>query len=112
MKVKRYFVGGSDRYGFDFSLCSSRNGFAQIDTEQDAWYYGTWANAKTLQIISYAEGDVTVKTADSPKEFAEEIRELKTWTEKFGYEFQGIDPMLNKEIEQQFMNVGLGDLLH
>jgi hypothetical protein len=34
----------TNRYTFDFGTCSPQNGFAQVDTGQDAYYFGTWAN--------------------------------------------------------------------
>jgi hypothetical protein len=34
----------SDRYVYDFVLCTYDKGWAQIDTRQDASYYGTWTN--------------------------------------------------------------------
>ena len=33
----------SDRYEFDCGPCSYANGFAQVDTRQDAPYYGSGA---------------------------------------------------------------------
>lgn len=41
MKTIRTFAPG-ERYDFDFGECSYANGWAQIDTRQDASYYGTW----------------------------------------------------------------------
>ena len=34
----------TDRYVYDFSVCTYEKGWAQIDTRQDASYYGTWTN--------------------------------------------------------------------
>ena len=39
----------SDRYQFDSGECSAANGYAQIDTGQDAWYFGQWANPHDLK---------------------------------------------------------------
>jgi len=102
----------ADRYTYDFGVCSSSKGFAQVDTGQDASYFGTWANPTSLQIICYCEGDVTLQTADDKDEFIAAIRKLKTWNEDSGHRFIGIDPMLNAEIEGAFKKLGLGDLLH
>lgn len=111
MKRETGFIMNGDRYRFDSGECSVKNGFAQVDTKQDAWYYGTWANPHTLTIVSYAEGDITRQTAEDAEEFASAMRELKAWNEKLGY-WMGIDPMLNTEIESKFKELGLGDLLH
>ena len=42
MKTIRDFKPLSDRYSFDVGACSYANGFAQIDTRQDAAHFGTW----------------------------------------------------------------------
>ena len=56
MKRETDFIMNGDRYQFDWGECSTANGYAQVDTKQDAWYYGTWANPETFTIVSYAEG--------------------------------------------------------
>ena len=40
MKITRDFRPLSDRYSFDCGPCSYANGFAQIDTKQDAPCFG------------------------------------------------------------------------
>ena len=42
MKINRKFCPG-DCYVYDFGLCSYENRRAQVDTAQDASYFGTWA---------------------------------------------------------------------
>lgn len=111
MKVSRDFADG-DRYRYDFGLCSVKNGFAQVDTEQDAWYYGTWANPFKLIIFSYCEGDCTLQEADSQEEFTREMLKLKAWNEENGWKFSGIDCMCKDALEQEFIKLGLKDLLH
>ena len=34
----------ADRYKYDFDVCHFGKGWAQIDTSEDAYYYGQWAN--------------------------------------------------------------------
>lgn len=99
----------ADRYVYDMGICSSGKGFAQVDTSQDAHYFGTWANPTTLQIVCYCEGDVTLQTAETKWEFIETILKLVTWEH---YTFKGIDPMCNESIEKGFRELGLGNLLH
>ena len=111
MRTKRYFKD-TERYEFDFDLCTPKKGFAQVDTGQDAWYFGTWANPFKLEIVSYAEGDVTIQTADEPEEFVDAIRYIKTWNDEHGHGFKGIDPMCVEKLEHQFIALGLGELLH
>uniref|UniRef100_A0A6H1ZY62 Uncharacterized protein n=1 Tax=viral metagenome TaxID=1070528 RepID=A0A6H1ZY62_9ZZZZ len=106
----RFYVNG-DRYALDFNGCSYKKGYAQIDTDQDAWYFGTWANPTTRTIVNYAEGDLTIERAETDAEFASRIRDLAKWNADNGYTF-GIDPMCNAAIEAAFRTLGLGDLLH
>jgi hypothetical protein len=104
----------ADRYVYDWGLCSEKNGFAQVDTWQDASYYGTWANPDKLLIFNYCEGDTCLTKCLSEAEFVSEIRALKEWADKSGGDrgFRGIDPGLNYENRAKWHNIGLGDLLH
>ncbi len=60
MKIVREFAQ-ADRYVYDFGSCSYANGFAQIDTRQDASYFGTWCSPERRMIVNYCEGDVTIQ---------------------------------------------------
>lgn len=111
MQVKREFINDGDRYAFDFNLCTPSNGWAQVDSRQDAWYYGNWANPTRRMIVGYAEGDVTIKTAASDEEFARELRELCSWL-KENTGLGAVDPMLRDDLTAAFQRVGCGDLLH
>ena len=112
MKVERDFIMNGERYDFDFGECSVANDFAQIDTCQDAWYFGTWTDPFDLTIVNYAEGDVTTQTAESDVEYVKAIRELKAWYEEMERRFIGIDTMLSDRLTQRFTELGLSDLLH
>ena len=81
MKTFREF-NPTDRYVYDFKLCTTGKGFAQVDTSQDAHYFGTWASPKQLMIVCYLEGDVIIKTADNQQEFADELNNIKQWNEE------------------------------
>lgn len=107
MKQKHSFHPNSDRYILDGGACSHRLGFAQIDTRQDAWYYGTWANPETLRVVCFAEGDLTVTDCETPEEFSAYLRE----TASFEW-FKGIDTMCDDAITERFTGLGLADLLH
>jgi len=103
----------SDRYRYDFGLCSSKNGFAQIDTWQDASYFGTWANPEKLIIFAYVEGDCYTTKCDTVGEFVSEINAIKEWNDRDENDgFKGIDPGLNPANVQKWRDIGLGDLLH
>ncbi|WP_043738363.1 hypothetical protein [Nocardia asiatica] len=101
-----------DRYAFDFGVCSPANGFAQIDTSQDASYFGTWANPTSRVIVSFAEGDLYITRCDTDAEFVDEMRALQQSNDKHGWGPARIDTMLNTAIAQKFADLGLGDMLH
>jgi hypothetical protein len=78
MQTSRKFVPG-DRYGYDFGKCNYKLGWAQIDTESDASYFGTWCNPSALLILNYCEGDETVTKCDTAAEFAAELERMRAW---------------------------------
>jgi len=111
MKIKRDFES-CDRYKFDYTRCTVKKGFAQIDTSQDAHYYGTWANPFDLKIITYCEGDVTTQEAESVEEFVGAIHDLKRWNDDRGHRFIGIDPGFDEKLKARFEEIELGCYLH
>lgn len=78
MKTSRNQVSG-DRYQYDFGKCHYDKGWAQIDTESDASYFGTWCNPSALMILNFCEGDETVTACDSGEEFAGELARMRDW---------------------------------
>ncbi len=85
MKITRDFRPLTDRYAFDTGPCSYANGFAQIDTRQDASYYGTWCSPVARTIVSFCEGDVTTTVCETDAEFVEQLREAARWNDEAGY---------------------------
>ncbi len=112
MNVTRHFRPLSDRYGFDFGPCATDNGFAQVDTRQDASYYGTWASPAKRTIVNFCEGDVTTTVCESDDEFVRQIRELAAWNDERGYGPMKIDPGGDHGLRRAFETLGLADLLH
>lgn len=96
MKRIEKHLPDAERYRFDFGKCSSKNGFSQMDTDQDAPYYGTWGNPTTLTIINYAEGDYTEDVCENQDEFRLEIKKWFEWQTKHGWNPQ-IDCYGNEE---------------
>ena len=111
MKITREFCPG-DRYTYDFGLCSYANGWAQVDTAQDASYFGTWAHPTRLLIFNYCEGDTTLKEAGSPEEFAAELRDIDAWNRAHGYRPARIDPGFDPAMKAAFEGLGLTAMLH
>ena len=112
MKREEDFMEHIERYHFDFGECSAALGYAQVDTSQDAPYFGIWTNPTTLTTVSYMEGDVYRDTAESVEEYVDYIRKMKSDYDAMGRPIKGIDPMLNSEISNRLIEIGLGDFIH
>ena len=107
-----YSVFGEDSlYFYDYNECTTRNGFAQLDTNQDASYYGTWANPSTFLIINFCEGDETRKQCENAEEFIAEIESINKWREDNNDKLR-IDPGLGPDLKQKFIDLGLEKYLH
>jgi len=101
-------VPNIDRYYFDFKACHFSRGYAQIDTDQDACYYGMWTNPTKRVTIEYCEGDVSTQTYETDAEYT---ASLKWLAEEFGA-FKGIDPACRADLIDAFEALGVSDLLH
>jgi len=112
MKTTTDFRPLSDRYAFDCGPCSHANGFAQVDTRQDAPYYGIWCSPTKRTIVSFCEGDVTTRVCETDDEFVSQIRELAQWNDEAGYGPMKIDAVFHDELRRAFEHLGLADLLH
>ena len=97
MKTTRDFRPLSDRYRFDCGPCSYANGFAQIDTRQDASCYGAWCSPAKRTIVNFCEGDVTTTVCE---------------TDEGGYGPMKIDALSHDALREAFERLGLADLLH
>lgn len=111
MIIKRDFVD-ANRYYFDTGQCSIKNGWAQVDSPQDASYYGAWANPERLQIFSYVEGDCILCSAESPEEFAAEVRNIDAWNRQHQDRGIMIDTFMSPDLDAAFTALGLADYLY
>lgn len=107
---------GGERYKYDSKLCANSKGWAQVDTSQDASYYGTWANPITFEIFNYCEGDITHTQCDNEADFIIEMRKTIEWNKEREY-WLGIDPGwpgtdMTIRISEAFTRMGLGEFLH
>jgi len=103
------FMPNGERYLFDFEVCKSEDGWAQVDTTQDASYYGNWFNPITREFRTYAEGDTAHHTFDNDEEMITWLREFVKWNRDSGY-WRGIDTMMRPDIELKFDELGINDL--
>lgn len=101
MKIEREFCEGN-RYTYDNLLCPK--GWAQIDSSQDASYFGTWACPHTLKVFNFCEGDTTLTHCDTVEEFLEKLRGIKAWNISNGFTFS-VDPGLNEKNIQRWREI-------
>jgi len=111
MKTTRSFHSQADRYMLDFGECGYDKGFAQVDTQSDAWYFGTWTSPTARRIVSYCEGDLTIEDYVDDAEYVEGLRRMQAWHADNG-SWRGIDPGLGEKLRAQFTALGVADLLH
>lgn len=98
-----------ERYDYDFGVCSYANGFAQIDTEQDASYYGNWINPTERKLVCFAEGDLATIAFDNDEEM---VKWMATWKASPNLGFKGIDPGFGEVLKNTIIAHGLGPFLH
>ena len=104
-----FFQG--DRYFFDMKQCSPKKGFAQLETSDDTYYFGAWANPKKMEIVQFVEGDVIILQAENEEEFKQCIIDMAKWNTKNGGYF-AIDPLYHDNIATTFKLMGLGEYLY
>lgn len=109
MKKTEYLLPHAERYLFDFTKCTYAKGWAQIDTEQDASYYGNWINPTERAVTIFAEGDVSEIVFDDD---AEMIAWMQRFKDNEGLGFKGIDPGLGSVMPSVLIAHGLGPFLH
>jgi hypothetical protein len=97
-------------------MCGNSKGWAQLDTKQDASYYGNWINPITRELFSYCEGDTTHTVCTDDADFIAAARECIEWHKERDY-FLGIDPGWpdtepRRRITEAFERLGMGEFLH
>ena len=106
-------AGDRNRYYYDFGPCHFSKGWAQLDTAQDASYFGNWINPITLRAFSYCEGDLTTVECESEAEFVEHVREaMRFYRVERGETGAAIDGMCSERIIEALKRMGLGEFLH
>ena len=73
-RTRKIFLLDADRYLFDFNL--DRGEWQEMDTEEDASYFGVWVNKEKLRILQYLEGDVIFTQCDDAAGYDAEIATL------------------------------------
>lgn len=103
---------GATRYKYDFRECSVDKGWAQVDTGQDASYFGTWVNPTLRRTLCFCEGDVTIVQLNTDAELVAEMTNTRAWLNENGGGFRGIDPGFSESLKQALITAGLADFLH
>ena len=67
--ITRAFAEDGSRYEIDLGVCSYFNGFCQIDTNEDASWFGLWTNPEQMVVASYIEGDIAVERGENPADY-------------------------------------------
>jgi len=74
-RVQNSYIHG-DRYQFDFDDAFRGQGWQQLDTVDDASYFGIWTHRDRLQVLTFAEGDVTLITAPTAEAYNLEVQAI------------------------------------
>ncbi len=75
--VTSAFIEGANRYFFDERVTRGGAGWQQWDTSQDASYFGIWVHRDLRQILTFAEGDITVVECPDDAGFKAEIESME-----------------------------------
>lgn len=75
--VTSAFVEDLNRYVFDGRITRGGAGWQQWNTHQDASYFGVWVHRDLRQILTFAEGDITVVECPDDEHFRAEIESME-----------------------------------
>jgi len=85
-----------NRYHFDNGECNpAQTDFCQVDTWQDASYFGVWADPVGLRVVKFIESEVYRHEFDSEAAFVEEVRSILQFNRE-GDGHASIDPYGNR----------------
>ena len=108
----------ADRYLYDFKVLTTAKGWAQLDSRQDASYFGQWISPTRREIFCYCEGDLILTHCETDADLLQEMVKIAEWNTAQGYrpfasgKAVAIDPGSNEELEQALTQAGLGEYLH
>jgi hypothetical protein len=114
IKLERGFEFFADRSKFDKKL-NDETGWAQIDTDQDASYYGVWTSPGERAIFSYTEGDTNLETAETDAEYREALVRCLAWHRARNPRYGLIDVKIlpvSHPIRDKLVELGLAASLH
>ena len=97
------------RYVFDRSLIPTGE-WGQMDTAQDAWYYGMWTSPAERRVIEFAEGDISDTVCTTDREYVDAVRAAVEFHQR-NESWKWIDPWRDA-VRDSLEKLGLGNLLH
>jgi hypothetical protein len=103
-------IADGNRYIYDFDLSSTK--WAQVDTPEDASYYGIWVNPFLMRVLTFVEGDTTILQADSEADLTAYLRRLEEFYKEGDRKLPKIDPGFNDSLRAEFVRLGLEDMMH
>lgn len=113
--IEREFAPAS-RYLYDNKLMNA--GFAQVDSRQDASYFGTWISPTKRILFNYCEGDCTITKCDTDAELLAELDRMEKWNAENGERRYsngkaiGIDPGFDADLKAACIAAGLTEYVH
>lgn len=114
--ITRTFAEDGSRYEIDCGPCSPDRGFCQVDTDQDASWFGIWTNPQTMVIASYMEGDITVERATCPFDYRRALVNTLTAyrhpNPDRGHAMVDLGLFRRAEMLDAFVSLGLASYVH
>lgn len=108
----------ADRYLYDFKVLTVSKGWAQLDTRQDASYFGQWINPVERKIFCYCEGDCILTRCETDADLVSEVAQCDEWNREQGYrkfsndKHVAINPGFSEGLKQACVAAGIGGWLH
>lgn len=107
----RDFTAFGDRYQHDVKRNRS-TGWAQVDTYQDASYFGVWTNPTTHEIFTYCEGDLCLEQCDDDADYIRALRAALEFYDDKPHFITRIDAKFAPELAERFIALGFADRIH
>jgi hypothetical protein len=74
--ITKTHIDDMDRYQIDFSMVGATGGYVQIDTVEDASWFGMWLDSRSRRLVIFAEGDLEVRSYDSDADLVTDLEHL------------------------------------
>lgn len=106
----RDFTPFGDRYDHDKKFTAA-TGWAQVDTYQDASYFGVWTNPTSFEIFTFCEGDRTLERCADAEDYKNSLRTCLEFYDNRDRPTK-IDAVFEPELAGKFTELGFADRIH